>query len=39
MALKRLNREIQAMGKDPLENMSAGPTEDNIMNWTATIIG
>jgi len=38
--LKRLQNEIIDMRKTPSENCSAGPiTEDNLLEWQATIIG
>ncbi|KAI0980674.1 hypothetical protein GJ496_008853 [Pomphorhynchus laevis] len=39
MALRRLNREYQDFMKDPPANCSAGPVNDNMFKWKATIIG
>ena len=39
MALKRLNKEIIEIQKDPPSNCSAGIKKDDILNWEATIIG
>ena len=38
-AIRRLTREFQDLIKTPIENVSAGPTGDNILKWEATIIG
>ena len=39
MALKRLNKELKELIKDPPVNCSAGIINDNLYNWEATIIG
>ena len=39
MSLKRLQKELKEINKDPPVNCSAGPVNDNIMKWSATIIG
>ena len=37
--VKRLNEEVKDLSKNPIDNCSAGPVEDDIMHWIATIIG
>ncbi len=37
--ITRLNKELKDMSKDPPANCSAGPTCEDILNWTGTIIG
>jgi ubiquitin-conjugating enzyme E2 D/E len=36
---KRLQKELQGLHENPIEYVSAAPNNEDIFNWTATIVG
>ena len=39
MTLRRLKKELTDFEKEPIENCSAGPKDNDLFSWQATIIG
>ena len=38
-SIKMIKKEIEELKSDPPSNCSAGPIDDNLVDWEATIIG
>ena len=39
MTERRIQKELKDLNKNPPTNCSAGPVDNNILKWQATIIG